>query len=80
LPRDGYEHRTTDHGSGQYYTPDSYTQNIENVWSHLKRGIKGVYRHITTGYLQLYANEYAWRYNHRHDRVLFWSLLADATG
>lgn len=78
LPHYGYEHRTTNHSIGEYYTPDSYTQNIENVWSHLKRGVKGVYRHVNSGYLQLYANEYAWRYNHRKLNVLFWDLLADA--
>lgn len=79
LPTMGYEHRWTDHGKGEYYTEDSYTQNIENVWSHIKRGIKGVYRHVEPGYLQLYANEYAWRYNHRKYPVLFWYLLADVT-
>lgn len=73
----GYEHRTTNHEKHEYYTPESYTQNIENVWSHIKRGIKGVYRHVNPGYLQLYANEFAWRYNHRHHNVLFWYLLTD---
>lgn len=77
LPRYGYEHRTTNHSIGEYVTPDSYTQNIENVWSHFKRGIKGVYRHVEPGYLQLYADEFAWRYNHRHLNVLFWHLLGD---
>ena len=78
LPHYGYEHRTTNHERHEYYTPESYTQNIENVWSHIKRGIKGVYRHVEPGYLQLYANEFAWRYNHRQHQVLFWYLLSDA--
>ena len=77
LPKYGYDHRTTNHGIGEYYTEYSYTQNIENVWSHIKRGIKGVYRHVGARYVQLYANEYAWRYNHRQHKVLFWYLLAD---
>jgi transposase len=75
LKKTGYEHRTTDHGRGQYYTPDSYTQNIENVWSHFKRGIKGVYRHIGKGYVQAYADEYAWRYSNRDKPSMFWSLM-----
>lgn len=75
LPARGYEHRWTDHGKGQYYTPDSYTQNIENVWSHFKRGIKGVYRHIGKAYVQAYANEYAWRYSNRNKPSMFMSLL-----
>lgn len=79
LPKHGYDHRTTNHAFHEYYTEDSHTQNIENVWSHIKRGVKGVYRHIDPNYLQLYANEFAWRYNHRQHKVLFWLLLADAT-
>jgi transposase-like protein len=79
LPNFGFEHRKTNHSIGEYYTEESYTQNIENVWSHLKRGIKGVYRHVDPNYLQMYANEYAWRYNHRKYPVLFWYLLADVT-
>lgn len=75
LPTMGFAHRWTDHGKGEYYTPESYTQNIENVWSHLKRGIKGVYRNVSDKYLQLYAQEYAWRYSHRNDVNMFWSLM-----
>lgn len=75
LPAMGFEHRWTDHGAGQYYTPDSSTQNIENVWSHLKRGIKGVYRHVGSGYVQAYANEYAWRYSNRRRANMFWALV-----
>jgi transposase len=75
LPARGYEHRKTNHGAGEYYTEDSYTQNIENVWSHFKRGIKGVYRHIGKAYIQNYANEYAWRYSNRNKPSMFWSLM-----
>lgn len=75
LPQMGYNHRWTDHGKSQFYTPESSTQNIENVWSHLKRGIKGVYRHIGHGYIQSYANEYAWRYSNRNVTSMFWALM-----
>lgn len=77
LPQMGYEHRWTDHGKLEFYTPDSATQNIENVWSHFKRGIKGVYRHIGERYIQNYANEYAWRYSNRNKVSMFWSLMGE---
>jgi len=77
LPTMGYEHRWTDHSKGEFYTEDSYTQNIENLWSHLKRGIKGVYRSVDPNYLQLYANEYAWRYSNRKKGALFFVLLEE---
>lgn len=79
LSRRGYQHRWTEHGKHEYYTPDSSTQNIENLWSHFKRGIKGVYRHVNDKYLQLYAQEYAWRYSHRNDVSMFWSLMSKIT-
>lgn len=75
LRDEGYEHRWTVHQDGEFYTPDSATQNIENVWSHLKRGIKGVYRHISPKHLQKYANEFAFRYSYRKHPCLFWALM-----
>lgn len=75
LSKMGYEHRWTDHGSSEFYTPESSTQNIENIWSHFKRGIKGVYRHIAPQYVGAYANEYAWRYSNRKKPSMFWSLM-----
>jgi len=78
LQRAGYEHKTTEHGKRQWVDADdtsNYTQNIENMWSHFKRGIKGVYRHISAKYLQLYAQEYAWRYSNRKKPSMFWSLM-----
>jgi hypothetical protein len=77
LQRRGYEHRTTNHSVGEFYTPDSSTQNIENLWSHFKRGIRGVYRHVSDRYLQLYAQEYAWRYSHRNAISSFWALMGE---
>lgn len=65
LPRFGYEHESVTHSAGQYVKNDIHTNNIENVWSHLKRGIIGVYRVVSPKYLQSYADEYAFRYNHR---------------
>lgn len=78
LPAKGYRHKQTDHGKHQWIDTDdhsNYTQNIENVWSHFKRGIKGVYRSVNVKYIQLYADEYAWRYSHRNDVSMFWSLM-----
>jgi len=75
LPSMGYEHRWTDHSKLEFYTEYSSTQNIENLWSHIKRGIKGVYRNVSAQYLQLYANEFAFRYSHRKKGSIFFTLL-----
>lgn len=66
LPKFGYFHESVVHSTSQYVKGEIHTQNIENVWSHLKRGITGVYRVVSAKYLQAYADEYAWRYNNRY--------------
>lgn len=65
LPKYGYEHESVIHSTSQYVKGEVHTQNIENVWSHLKRGIFGVYRVVSKKYLQCYVDEYAFRYNNR---------------
>ena len=75
LSKFGYKHDYVDHGK-TYVVGDIYTQNAENVWSILKRGIYGVYRIVSKKYLQVYADEYAWRYNHRRTpETMFEDLL-----
>ncbi len=65
LPKFGYVHDSVKHMADEMVRGEVYTQNIENIWSHLKRGINGVYRVVSKKYLQAYADEYAFRYNHR---------------
>lgn len=74
LPQHGYEHDSVTHSAGEYVRGDVHTNNIENVWSHLKRGIYGVYRVVSPKYLQSYADEYYFRYNHRSEDI-FRALL-----
>jgi transposase-like protein len=71
----GFSHETIKHSQRVYVTGDIHTQNVENLWSNMKRGIKGVYRHVDSQYLQAYANEYAFRYSHRKHPSMFWALL-----
>lgn len=79
LPKFGYKHEWINHKRA-YARGDVHTQNIENVWSHLKRGITGVYRVVSKKYLQAYVDEYTWRYNHRKQGGgMFESLLKQVT-
>lgn len=58
-----YEHYFIDHGKGQYADGDVHTNTIEGFWSHLKRGIIGIYHNISRKHLQAYCDEFAFRYN-----------------
>ncbi|HET9412474.1 MAG TPA: IS1595 family transposase [Candidatus Saccharimonadales bacterium] len=76
LKRRGYYHETIIHSNRQYVRGVVHTQNVENLWSTMKRGIKGVYRHVDAKYLQAYADEYAFRYSHRKSaEPMFFVLL-----
>lgn len=75
LDQKGYNHLTVNHRRQEYVIGHIHTQNVENLWSNMKRGIKGVYRHVDAKYLQAYANEYAFRYSNRNSASMFWAIL-----
>ena len=78
LPVWGYRHASIDHGNGKYVDGHVHTQNVENLWSHMKLGIKGVYRHVSPKYLQQYVNEYAFRYSNRqYPKQMFDLILSN---
>ena len=52
------------------------TRSIEGFWSHIKRGVSGVYRGVSTKHLQSYLDGYVFRYNNRgNERGLFMAFL-----
>ena len=63
-----FYHYSVDHGKGKYVDGRIYTNTIEGFWSIFKRGIIGIYHHISKKHLQLYANEFTFRYNTRKIR------------
>jgi transposase-like protein len=76
LKSEGYNHEQVNHGAKQYVSGRASTNQAENFWSHLQRGIDGVYHHVSAKHLQLYCNEYMYRYNTRAmtdaERFQFW--------
>jgi transposase len=79
LYKSGYKHWAINHGSQEFVVGRIHTQNVENLWSNMKRGIRGVYRHVDAKYLQAYANEYAFRYSHRNSSSMFWAIMDRVT-
>jgi transposase-like protein len=60
-----YIHTTVCHSAKQYVDGIFHTNGIENFWSHLKRGVDGIYHWVSREHLQAYVNEFALRYNTR---------------
>ncbi len=61
-----FTHKTVVHSASQYVVGNCHTNTIENFWSQLKRGINGIYHHVSEKHLERYLDEYANRYNTRN--------------
>jgi len=60
-----FTHFTVNHGAKQYVNGDIHTNTIEGYFSILKRGITGVYHHVSEQHLDRYLAEFGFRYNSR---------------
>ena len=72
----GYAHETIQHSAKQYVSGRVHTNNIEGMWSNVKRGIDGVHHAVSPKYLQGYLDSYVYRFKHRNDEApMFEQLL-----
>src|SRR6266478_6684908 len=64
-------HEMVDHGIGEYVRyskggkPHAHSNTAENYFSILKRGIYGVYHHVSEAHLHRYLSEFDFRYSNR---------------
>lgn len=65
-----------------YVMGDIHIQGIENYWSLLKRGVYGVFHHVSAGYLPQYLDEFQYRFNQRKvsDAERFAVLVSQVQG
>ena len=54
------------HSYGEYVRGDAYTNTVEGYFAILKRGVDGVYHHVSRAHLHRYLAEFDFRYN-RHE-------------
>lgn len=66
---DDYFRAVVNHAGKQYAVNGYSTNNVENFWSHLKRGLIGVYHQVSPKHLQKYCDEFAFRFNHKETDV-----------
>lgn len=92
--RPWYKHETVNHKEGEYVKGvDTHTNTVEGFFSNLKRGIVGIYHHVSVKHLHRYLSEFTFRYNDRKQpngtgfarmldncrgRLTYQGLIADA--
>ena len=59
------QHDVVTHSTGEYVRGKAHTNTAEGFFSILKRGIYGVYQHVSPFHLHRYTTEFDFRYNHR---------------
>ena len=58
-----FGHETINHGAGEYSRAGVTTNGIESVWAVMKRGLHGVYHHVSRKHTARYVDEFTFRLN-----------------
>lgn len=61
-----FNHERVNHGAKQFVNGMAHTNGVENFWSHLKRGLEGIYHWVSVDHLQSYVDEFSYRFNTRN--------------
>jgi len=64
-------HEIVNHSAEEWVRGDVHTNNIEGVWSLLKRGIVGSFHKISVKHLDRYLAEFDYRFNNRKNDSIF---------
>lgn len=67
LTKNNFVHLRIDHTKAFSQGDGIHTNNIESFWATLKRGIYGIYHHVSVDYMQRYVDEFCFRYNNRKE-------------
>jgi transposase-like protein len=71
-------HHTSHHKERRYARGFVHTNTIESFWALVKNAVKGVHHGVSRQHLQLYLDEYAFRWNTRSTGRPFTLFLAAA--
>lgn len=66
-----YSHQIVQHSAKQFVNGKAHTNTMEGFWSLLKRGIDGIYHHVSFKHLQRYCKEFVLSYNTRKNNTTY---------
>jgi hypothetical protein len=77
-----YNHGVVKHKDGEYVVGAVHTNTIEGFWSLFKRGVIGIYHHMSAKHIDRYLTEFSFRYNTKKmsERGRFDLLLSNVNG
>jgi transposase-like protein len=58
-------HKVVNHGKKEYVRGDANTNTVESYFALLKRGVHGIFHHVSKNHLHRYCNEFSFRWNLR---------------
>lgn len=75
-------HEVVNHGRKEYVRGEIHTNTVEAFWALLKRGIHGIYHHVSKKHLDKYIDEFEFRWNSRllKDPFRFLVMLNESDG
>jgi transposase-like protein len=65
LGKEFARHGVVNHGADEYVRGDNYSNTVEGYFAILKRGVTGVYHHVSEAHLKRYLAEFDFRYSER---------------
>ena len=65
LDKEFKAHKSVSYSKKQYVRGEVHANTIGGFWALMKRGINGIYHHISREHMHRYTDEYAYRYNTR---------------
>ena len=80
VKKSGHLHESINHSKGQYVDGDVHTNTIEGFWSQFKRSVHGTYHSVSRKHLQLYLDEFSFRYSHRKSNLALPVLIFSKVG
>lgn len=65
LDKELADHEVVIHDVGEYVRGLAYTDTAEGWFAPLKRGVTGIFHHVSEQHLDRYVDEFSFRYNNR---------------
>jgi transposase-like protein len=58
-------HGVVKHSDGEFVNGNVFTNTVESYFALLKRGVMGIFHHVSKWHLHRYCNEFSFRWNYR---------------